>query len=202
MDKQKLRQIFKNQLRTQKNPSHRLSQKIVSNLQVFLSWSEYAVVASYFPLGGEPDLRDFQVPHPRTRFVYPRTKGGGSNVWEFAPSLKGKRQRAHWGGYEPLSSEPTCPLDSVDVFLIPGLAFDKYGGRLGRGGGVYDKILSQRRSSGLRIGLCFSSQVFKERLPLSLHDQKMDALVTDRKLYVFSPTVFQLRKKREVLRHA
>jgi len=82
---------------------------------------------------------------------------------------------------EPKERLPTLPLD-VDAFIIPGLAFDAQGGRLGFGAGIYDDILSQARRGAPKIALCYDWQVLEEPLPLEPHDIRMDWIVTDKRV--------------------
>jgi 5-formyltetrahydrofolate cyclo-ligase len=82
---------------------------------------------------------------------------------------------------EPRKRIPVLPLD-VDLFIIPGLAFDKQGGRLGFGAGIYDDILSHARKSSPKIALCYDWQVLDEPLPLEPHDIRMDWIVTDKRV--------------------
>jgi 5-formyltetrahydrofolate cyclo-ligase len=65
-------------------------------------------------------------------------------------------------------------LDPVDLWLVPGMAFDRVGRRLGRGKGFYDRLLT--RADGLKIGLCFDFQLF-DLLPTEPHDVTMDRVI-------------------------
>lgn len=72
-----------------------------------------------------------------------------------------------------------------DVLLIPGLAFDHVGRRLGRGGGFYDRYL--KNFNGLRIGVCFRLQVLNgvqvsNSVPTQRHDEKVDIIVTEHEI--------------------
>ncbi len=66
--------------------------------------------------------------------------------------------------------------DSVDAVIVPGVAFDREGHRLGRGGGYYDRLLPLLHKA-CKIGLCFDFQVV-DHLPTDSHDIGMDQLVT------------------------
>ena len=66
----------------------------------------------------------------------------------------------------------------VDVFVVPGLLFDRSGRRLGRGGGHYDRLLARRRRDAVRVGICYADRVVAE-LPEDPWDVPMDWLVTD-----------------------
>lgn len=70
------------------------------------------------------------------------------------------------------------PLATLDLVLVPGLAFDRQGRRLGRGGGHYDRLLAQLPPGCLRIGLCFAGQV-RDGLPAAPWDQPVDAVATE-----------------------
>lgn len=79
--------------------------------------------------------------------------------------------------------EPAFPdwIASVDMVLVPGVAFDAAGGRLGRGGGYYDRILAEIGDKALRVGVAFDFQVVA-RVPVDRHDVRMDAVVTETKV--------------------
>ena len=79
--------------------------------------------------------------------------------------------------------EPAAPdwVESVDIVLVPGLAFDAQGARLGRGGGYYDRILAELGDRPLRVGVAFDFQVVS-RVPVDLHDARVDAVVTETRL--------------------
>lgn len=71
---------------------------------------------------------------------------------------------------------------TIDVAIIPGSVFDRKGGRLGYGGGYYDRFLSQQAPQARRIALSFSLQLV-DTLVLQPHDQVMDMVVTEEKRY-------------------
>ena len=72
-------------------------------------------------------------------------------------------------------------LDRFDLILVPGLAFDKSGARLGRGRGFYDRFLAG--ITGFRVGVCFDWQLV-ESVPVEAHDIRMDAVVTPSQIIV------------------
>jgi len=67
-------------------------------------------------------------------------------------------------------------IDDVDVALVPGLGFTRAGHRLGRGRGLYDRVLGGLRPGVPRIGVCFAEQVV-EAVPLAPHDLLVTELV-------------------------
>ena len=82
-----------------------------------------------------------------------------------------------YGVREPPADAPVELLASDVLVLVPGVAFDRRGGRLGRGGGSWDRSLATRRGA-IVFGVGFELQVV-EAVPQEEHDQPMDALVTE-----------------------
>ncbi len=79
---------------------------------------------------------------------------------------------------EPISGT-VVPLALIDIVVIPGIAFDRRGYRVGRGRGFYDRFLAQQEFEGIRCGLCFHEQILKESIPSEPHDVPMDLIVTE-----------------------
>lgn len=77
---------------------------------------------------------------------------------------------------EPINTYEPIDAKDIDVFVIPGLAFDRFGTRLGRSKGYYDKVL--QGVTAPKIGLAFSEQIFP-LLPKNNHDIVMDIIITD-----------------------
>lgn len=98
-------------------------------------------------------------------------------------SLEDEFEQRNCGVREPVSGR-AIPVDELNVVLIPGLAFDTAGRRLGRGGGFYDRFLAQPaiRSGGARLcGVGFDSQVV-DVVPAEPHDAPLGVIVTDRRM--------------------
>lgn len=74
---------------------------------------------------------------------------------------------------------PEVAPEEVDVVLAPGSVFGRDGGRIGYGGGFYDRFLAARAPQALRIGFAFALQVV-DTVPQEPHDQRMDWLITER----------------------
>lgn len=80
----------------------------------------------------------------------------------------------------PVPDAPPLPLAQIDIVFLPGVAFDRSGHRLGRGGGFYDRFLANlraQRRDALIVGVCFASQLITA-VPVEPHDQVMDVVVT------------------------
>jgi 5-formyltetrahydrofolate cyclo-ligase len=98
-------------------------------------------------------------------------------------SLSSGLLRARYGAPEPESGEP-WPLEDIDLVVTPALAFDRRGGRLGRGAGFYDRFFAETLVRATRCGLAFAEQVLPE-LPVHAHDCPIDILVTDAEVLRF-----------------
>jgi len=88
-----------------------------------------------------------------------------------------------YGIPEPPEENPEITPEELDLIVTPGVAFDLRGGRLGYGGGYYDRLF-ERAPDVRRVGLAFSCQV-TEKLPLEDHDVRLHALVTEMGLKEF-----------------
>jgi len=80
-----------------------------------------------------------------------------------------------FGIREPAPACIEVPLDDFDLALVPGVAFDLRGNRLGHGGGIFDRLLADFR--GLKCGIAFDEQ-FVEKIPAAAHDVRMDFILT------------------------
>ena len=74
------------------------------------------------------------------------------------------------------------PVEELDVVMVPGVAFDRRGGRTGHGKGYYDKLLEHALSKTPLIALAFECQLFPE-IPMQDHDIFMDQVVTEAAIY-------------------
>jgi 5-formyltetrahydrofolate cyclo-ligase len=76
---------------------------------------------------------------------------------------------------------PPVEGGEIDAVIIPGSVFDVNGGRLGYGGGYYDRFLQNIAPRACRIGLAFEMQIV-DSVPLEPHDQPLDYLVTEKRI--------------------
>ncbi len=80
-----------------------------------------------------------------------------------------------FGVREPVASCAEISLDRFDLVLVPGMAFDLKGGRLGRGRGFYDQLLPT--VSGVKCGICYDQQLLEE-VPTEPHDARVNFILT------------------------
>ena len=71
--------------------------------------------------------------------------------------------------------------ETIDLIFLPGSVFDERGGRMGYGGGFYDRFVSVKAPRSLRVGLAYEIQMV-ERAPLHDHDEYMDRVITEKRV--------------------
>lgn len=133
--------------------------------------STLRTVAIYSPLPGEVDLSTVVRLHREILWVYPKVSGHHLTFHSGDDHRPGA-----FGILEPHHESPEIPVHQIDAFVCPGLAFDKHGGRLGRGRGFYDRLLAQARPDALKIGVCHGFQVVSDTF-CEPHDIAMDEVI-------------------------
>lgn len=141
------------------------------------AWHEAASVLLYAPLAGELDvwpLLTEAITAGKT-VALPRFEPGGG-IYEAGrvrdPSeLRGGR----FGVREPAPGGEVVPLKRLDFILVPGIAFDLHGRRLGRGKGFYDQLLAA--VCGTTCGVAFDEQI-ADFVPVEPHDIHLNCILT------------------------
>ncbi len=90
--------------------------------------------------------------------------------------LEGKLRKGTFGILEP-EVYREVDIAKLDMVLVPGRAFDRHGNRIGRGKGYYDRFLAQLPPNVIKIGVCFSCQIF-DSLPVQSTDIPVDLVVS------------------------
>ena len=142
-------------------------------------------VAGYAALPGEVNLDglfEYLRNHGK-EVLLPRYEGSGRGYVMVAVRNPDKETcPGNFGIREPRAGLPVADTRGPDtVWLVPGLAFDRRGRRIGRGGGHYDRLLNG--AAGYKIGLAFSWQLVPE-VPAEPHDVRVDTVVTERETAV------------------
>lgn len=131
------------------------------------------VVAAFFPMKTEPDIMPLlQVLSKEGRLLLPRCGDDCSMSFFKVSNLYTDLKLGAYGIREPAE---TCKqwVGNIPVFLVPGVKFDKNGGRKGHGKGYYDRFLA-KFPNALKIGVCLPEQLQEESLILEPHDILMD----------------------------
>ncbi|MFU8893234.1 MAG: 5-formyltetrahydrofolate cyclo-ligase [Luteolibacter sp.] len=135
-------------------------------------------ITLFFPLSGEPDLMRLVAWFPERTWCFPRVID--AHALAFHPVLDPDKelQPSAFGIREPREGAVGIPIREIDAFICPGLAFDRSGGRLGRGCGYYDRMLAGAREDAVRIGASFACQIVDSTHSES-HDVRMDVVICE-----------------------
>ncbi len=153
--------------------SYQISQNLIDLDSYRLSKS----IALYSPISGEV----------RTKYIFEAALGAEKEV--YFPRVNGSSLEFYkiqnlqqlkpgsFGVLEPEDGLPKADLQEIDIYILPGLAFDRSGNRLGFGKGYYDRSLIEVPDNR-KIGICYSFQMH-DSLPRAEHDQKVGTVVTE-----------------------
>jgi 5-formyltetrahydrofolate cyclo-ligase len=158
------------------------SRAIAARLVALPAFGAARAIALYASLGTEVDTGPLAIAAAGAGklLAWPRTSAGERRL-AFAACAPAALVPGPMGTGEPPPAAPRVTLDSLDLALVPGVAFDAALRRLGRGGGHYDATLAALPARALRVGLAFECQVVAE-VPAEAHDLRVDLLVTEARL--------------------
>ncbi len=156
-------------------------EKSLGAAEVLFDTSEYRNAKSimlYFPIGNEVNTTRIaeQAHTDKKRVIYPMTDEKNCEITPVEVVNGTTFAMGGFGIQEPIGDVYS---GAIDLVIVPGVAFDHDGGRLGFGKGCYDGFLG--RISAYKIGLCYDLQLL-DALPTEEHDVRMDAVVTEREV--------------------
>lgn len=163
--------------------SHLAQQRLVA-LEEF---SRADCIALYAPAHNETDTADIlaaafaagkRVLYPAVcddRMVFRQVEGLGS------------LSEGSFGILEPCSTGCDHQADEPDLIVVPGVAFDLSGHRIGYGKGFYDRFLQHPGRSAHLVGLCHDFQLIDNAIPAEEHDIRMELIVTDQRVVHVKP---------------
>lgn len=149
------------------------SARIISQIEQMSAFRDAKTVLIYYPVHNEVDLRPLLAKYgDQKTFLFPVTHRHSMEVRPY--DGEDMMRRGRYGVPEP---QTKTYKGQIDVIFVPGVVFDQHCHRIGRGAGYYDKFLSKQHSAK-KIGVCYAFQLKKHTIPHSLHDHKMDRVVT------------------------
>lgn len=156
-----------------------LSVRLSVRIRKWPVWGKARTVCAFCALPDEPDVL---VPWPSDKRIALPRMAGEELVFHWVSS-RDELVRGRFGVLEPGPQALPAGCD-FDLILVPGMAFDRHGGRLGRGRGYYDRFLA--RASGIVAGVCFDDQLIGEA-PMEPHDVRMGAILTPSEIFPVEP---------------
>ncbi|MBX6422776.1 5-formyltetrahydrofolate cyclo-ligase [Thermosulfurimonas sp. F29] len=151
-----------------------LKTELFERSRTILFFASFGTEVNLFPALGAALLQGKRVGLPRT--VISRRTLFFHQIFTLGELVPGP-----YGILEPPPENPLISPDEVDLVLVPGLAFDRSGYRLGYGGGFYDRFLREIRA--IKVAPAFSFQVVKN-LPHEKHDLPVDFIITEREIII------------------
>lgn len=176
MDKNDLRKEIRNRKRQFTSQQlHELSFPVIMQLLSHPRIKAAHTVMLYYSLPDEVDTHTLvdSLLMNRKRVVLPRVTGDGTMELRLYTGPRDLTAGAY-GIMEP-TGDVFADYNAIDIAVIPGVAFDRRGNRLGRGKGFYDRFL-QRLAHTYKIGVCFQFQI-AGHIPTDRHDIRMDDVI-------------------------
>ena len=151
--------------------------RLNENIDRVLQEIPHGVILSYQALRAEPDPSMVTKQHSQHTWAYPKINGDQMDFYKV--DSMDQFEKGQLGILEPIADEKRkIHLNQVQAVLVPAVAFDLNGQRLGRGKGHYDRFLPLVPKA-LRIGVAFNCQLSFQSLPSEAHDQRMHFIVTE-----------------------
>lgn len=160
-------------------PARQAGEALCLQLDRAVDWSQVGCAALYAAVGNELDTEPLgRVLRARgVRTCYPRImRQTPPELAFFAVADLAELTPAGFGLLEPRPTAAPVSVTEIDVFIVPGLAFDDRGRRLGQGRGYYDACLHSQPDA-LRVGVCHPFQQISA-VPSEPHDEPIDLLAT------------------------
>lgn len=152
------------------------------NLLALNEYHQSECIALYAPVRNETDTAEILVHAFKAgkRVLYPAVCGEHM-VFRLVEGLHSLQQGA-FGILEPCAVGIDHQADEADLIVVPGVAFDLSGHRIGYGKGFYDRFLQHPGLKAHLVGLCHDFQLLADLIPGEQHDIPMEIVVSDRRV--------------------
>jgi 5-formyltetrahydrofolate cyclo-ligase len=182
MSKQALRsELLKKRNKINQTNWQEKSEQICRNLELLDIFIKSKTICSYFSFRKEVDLLPLTINNLDKKWAFPRCVAQNL-IWHWW-TPKDELKKGNYGIREPDYNLPIITSQEVDLILIPSVACDIYGYRLGYGGGYYDRMLAQSSWKNIpTIGIIFEC-FYLSALPRDIWDIKLDYICTENGIY-------------------
>ncbi|MBD2105094.1 5-formyltetrahydrofolate cyclo-ligase [Leptolyngbya sp. FACHB-261] len=150
---------------------------VCERLRAWPCFQNARTVLAYTSFRREPDLSSLWQQSTEKTWAFPRCVGKSLSWHQLLPGAL--FERGQYGIWEPTSSWPSLDLREADLLLIPALACDHRGYRLGYGGGFYDRLLMQLDLTGLLTAGIVFHEAWVDTLPIAVWDRPLQTICTD-----------------------
>lgn len=151
-----------------------VARRVFSKLEQCAAFLMADSVLLYHSLPDELSTREFLDRWAsRKRFFLPRVNGVNLDILPY------DRSRMALGAFhiEEPQGDDTTDVSAIELIVVPAIAFDRRGGRVGRGKGYYDRLLAN--SSATKIGVGYDFQLIEDDIPVEPHDVAVDIVITE-----------------------
>jgi 5-formyltetrahydrofolate cyclo-ligase len=137
-------------------------------------------VMCFSSIGSEPDTAPIlaSILESGKNLVLPKVLKKNKRIAAYVVKKSGDLTPGVWGILEPNEHCQKADISTIDMVIVPGIAFDPDGGRLGYGGGYYDRFIETLDANIYLLGIAFREQII-ERIPMESHDKYMNKVLTD-----------------------
>ncbi len=186
-NKQQLRQYFK-QIRRQLSAEqvNNCSSHIAKQLFASLFWQQSHTVMLYLSFQNEVATRAIYErgwQESKTMLLPICAPSGGVMEMSVLSSFDALVPNRYGINELPASLQQIISPENIDLCIIPGIAFDHHGNRLGFGAGYYDRYLPRVNPSAKRIALAYECQLYHGTLPTDAYDLPMQYILTEKEMY-------------------
>ncbi len=180
-NKQEIRKICRAKRESLKQEEIKIfSKKIFNNLISEKVFENKKSILSYLDFKNEvqTDLINEKILNENKTLLLPRVIDKENMM---AIENNGNYSLSSFGNKEPIGEEFT---GEIDLIIVPGVAFDKFGNRIGFGRGYYDRFF-EKYPTARRVAIAFDIQVVDEKIETSPLDKKIDMLITEKEVFRF-----------------
>jgi 5-formyltetrahydrofolate cyclo-ligase len=178
-DKKSLRTRTKQELRSiaaDKEDFYARQNQLISTIEMSDEFKKAQTILTYYPLDDELDISSLIISNPNKTWAIPRPIGKGLMLCFETDELYNLLSLKN-GLKVPIATSNLIQPEKFDLVIVPGLAFDKKGYRLGRGGGYYDRFINRLSKKCKTIGV-IAKELYMEKLPfIEEHDQPVDKVL-------------------------
>jgi 5-formyltetrahydrofolate cyclo-ligase len=148
--------------------------KIISEIEMNSDFKKAKNILIYYPLADEFDLSSLIISNPHKNWILPRVIGKGIMLLFAIDELHLLIDSKF--GKVPSATNKLFKPSELDMVIIPGLAFDKKGYRLGRGLAYYDRLLSKLNNKTYTVGVIIKELIY-DSLPIEEHDKSVRKVI-------------------------
>lgn len=160
-----------------------LDERILKKLIDNKSYKDSLVLFTFVSFGSEVDTHkiiSYALNDGKIVYV-PKIKSKDKGIEIFRINTLCDLKPGYFNILEPLENCPAGNINDIDLILMPGIAFDRNGGRIGYGAGFYDRFLTNINSDVPKLALAYQFQVLDE-VPITEFDVKIDGIISNKEL--------------------